>query len=130
MQGGWPSLLLTGETWFFLLMHVKNYRSANLLACNQFISDPFPWKKMGLVEWGVKGKVSRQSRVAKVRVAEDQGGKPPGGLRPVAQEPRTPQAPERETERQKKRQRDRESECVLCSEDSHSWWDRREKVTY
>ena len=40
--------LLTGDTWFFLLMHVKNYRSVNLLVCNQFISDLFPWKRMGL----------------------------------------------------------------------------------
>ena len=25
--------LLLGETWFFLLTHVKNYRAASLLAC-------------------------------------------------------------------------------------------------
>ena len=67
---------MTGKTWFFLLTHVKNYRSANLVACNQFISDPFPWKRTGLGRVGVKGKVSGQSRVTKVRVAKDQGGKP------------------------------------------------------
>ena len=39
------------------------------------------------VEWGVKGKVSGQSRAAKVRVAEDQGGKPLGGLRLGVQRP-------------------------------------------
>ena len=50
--------MLMGETWFFLLTHVKNYRSANLLVRNQFISDPFPWKKTGLGRVGVKGKVS------------------------------------------------------------------------
>ena len=37
--------LLMGETGFFLLTCVTNYRSAHLLAYNQFISDPFPWKK-------------------------------------------------------------------------------------
>ena len=45
-----PSLyevLLMGDTWFFLLRHVKNYRSTNLLVCNQFISDLFPWKRTG-----------------------------------------------------------------------------------
>ena len=31
---------------------------------------------------GVRGKVSGQSRAAKVRAAEDQGDKPLGGLRP------------------------------------------------
>ena len=36
---------------------------------------------------GVKGKVSGQSRVAKVRAAEDQGGKPLGSLRPGGQRP-------------------------------------------
>ena len=31
---GW-AVVLTGETWLFLLMHAKNYRSANLLACDR-----------------------------------------------------------------------------------------------
>ena len=49
-----------------MLTHVKNYRSANLLVCNQFISDPFPQKKTGLDRVGeVRGKVSRQSRTGK-----------------------------------------------------------------
>ena len=70
------------ETWFFLLTHIKNYRSANILVCKQFISDPLPWKRIGVGRvGGMKGKVSRKSRVAKVRAAEDQGGKPLGGLR-------------------------------------------------
>ena len=86
-----------------MLPHVKNYRSANLLACNQFISGPFPWKRTGLGRVGVRGKVSGQSRAAKVREAEDQGGKPPCGLRPGG--PRdsaksTPRPQEREKERE------------------------------
>ena len=36
---------------------------------------------------GVKGKVSGQSRATKERVAEDQGGKPQGCLRPGGQRP-------------------------------------------
>ena len=63
--------LLMEESWFFLLIHVKNYGSADLLACNQFISDPFPWKRMGLGRVGVKGKVPGQSRAGKVTAAED-----------------------------------------------------------
>ena len=58
--------LLTRETWFFLLTHVKNYRSANQLACNQFISSCSHGREWDWVEWGVKGKVSGQSREAKV----------------------------------------------------------------
>ena len=78
------------------------------------------------VEWGVKGKVSGQSRATKVRAAEDQGGKPPGSLRPGGQRPdgprdksvqSTPSSPESKTR-------------VLCSEDVYSWWDREKKVTY
>ena len=89
--------LLTGETWFFLLTHVKNYKSANLLACNQFISDPFPWKRTGLA----RVRDERQSFRAK------QGGKSKsgGGLRwqapgwpesrwPEAQWPRSQEFPE------------------------------------
>ena len=76
------------ETWFFLLTHIKNYRSANILVCKQFISDPLPWKRIGVGRvGGMKGKVSRKSRVAKVRAAEDQGGKPLGSLRPGGQRP-------------------------------------------
>ena len=69
-------VVLTGETWFFLLTHVQDCRSASLVACNQFTSDLFPWERSGLGRVGVKGKVSGQSREAKVRAAEDQGGKP------------------------------------------------------
>ena len=54
-------VLLTGETWFFLLSHGKNYRPANPLVCNRFISDPLPWKRMGLAR--VEGE--RQSFRAK-----------------------------------------------------------------
>ena len=79
---------MTEETWFFLLTRVKNYRSANLVACNQFISGSFPRKRTGLgIVGGMKGKVSGQSRAAKVRAAEDQGGKPLGSLRPGDQRP-------------------------------------------
>ena len=60
--------------------------------CNQFISDPFSRKKTGLVRVGVKGKVSGQSRATKERVAEDQGGKPQGSLRPGGQRPSGPGA--------------------------------------
>ena len=37
-----------------MLMHAKNYRAANLVACNQFVRDPLPWKRTGLgrVEMG------------------------------------------------------------------------------
>ena len=76
------------EAWFFLLTQVKNYRSAHLLARSQFISDPFPWKRMGLGRVGGE----RQSFRAK------QGGRSKNGLRPgwqtprVAREPRAPQA--------------------------------------
>ena len=78
-------------------MHVKNYRPANLLVCNQFISDPFPQKKTGLDRVGeVRGKVSRQSREAKVRAAEDQSDKPPGGLRTGGQRPSGPRAESQE----------------------------------
>ena len=40
----------------------------------------------------MNGKVSGQSRVVKVRAAEDQGGKPLGGLRPGGQRPSSPRA--------------------------------------
>ena len=40
----------------------------------------------------VRGKVSRQSREAKVRAAEDQSDKPPGGLRTGGQRPSSPGA--------------------------------------
>ena len=83
---------MTGETWFFLLTHVKNYRSADLSACNQFISDPFPWKRTGLGRVGLKGKGSGQRRVAKVRAAEGQGHKHPSGLRLGIQRPSGPRA--------------------------------------
>ena len=46
---------------------------------------------MGLGRVGVKGEVSGQSRAAKVRATEDQGGQ-----RPVAREPRAPRAPKGE----------------------------------
>ena len=45
-----------------------------------------------MLEWGVKGKVSGQSRVANVRAAEDQGGQPPRSLRPGGQTPSGPGA--------------------------------------
>ena len=48
---------------------------------------------MGLGRVGVKGEVSGQSRAAKVRATEDQGGQ-----RPVAREPRAPRAPKGESE--------------------------------
>ena len=70
--------MLMGETWFFLPMHVKNYRSANLSACNQglLVIRSSPWKRTGLDEVrGVKG------IEAKVRVAKGWGGKPLGGAR-------------------------------------------------
>ena len=47
----------------------KGYKSANLLACNQFISDPFPWKRTGLA----RVRDERQSFRAK------QGGKSKSG---------------------------------------------------
>ena len=81
------------ETWFFLLTHIKNYRSANILVCKQFISDPLPWKRIGVGRvGGMKGKVSRKSRVAKVRAAENQGGQPLGSLRSGGQRPSDPRA--------------------------------------
>ena len=40
----------------------------------------------------MNSKVSGQSRVVKVRAAEDQGGKPLGGLRPGGQRPSSPRA--------------------------------------
>ena len=75
-----------------MLTHVENYRSANLVACNQFIIGLFPWKRTGLGRVGVKGKVSGQSRATKVRVAEDQGGEPLGSLRTGGQRPSSPGA--------------------------------------
>ena len=50
------------------------------------------------VESGVRGKVSGQSRVAKVRAAEDQGDKPPGDLRPGGQRSGGPRANRKERE--------------------------------
>ena len=85
--------LLTGETWF-LLTHVKNYRSANLLVYNQFISDLFPWKRMGLGRVGMKGKVSGQSRVASPQAVWGRVAKGPVAWEPRAS--RAPPAPERE----------------------------------
>ena len=38
-------------------------------------------KERDWLEWGVRGKVSGQSRAGKVRAAKDQGGQRPGGLR-------------------------------------------------
>ncbi|KAF6094865.1 hypothetical protein HJG60_011941 [Phyllostomus discolor] len=119
-------LLLTGETWFFLLTHVKNYISANLVVCNQFISGSLPWKRTGLGRVGGE----RQSFRAK------QGEKNKRGWRPEWQAPGQPEAgwpealwpesqehpePKRETDRQRQTDRD------LCSQDLHSWWDRRVK---
>ena len=117
-----------GETWFFLLMYVKSYRAAILLACDQFIGGPFPWKRMDLA----RQRGERQNFKAKQGDKSESCGRPgwqaPGSLRlggqrpsgPVAQEPRAapraPWAPEREQ--------------VLCSEDLYTWWDRRKKITY
>ena len=47
--------MLPGDTWFFLLTRVKNYRSATLSACIQCISDPFPRKRLGLARVGRGG---------------------------------------------------------------------------
>ena len=68
-------------------MHVNNYTSANLLACTQFISDPFPWKRTGLARAGGERQSLRAKQGAQVRVSEDQGGKPPRGSRPGGQRP-------------------------------------------
>ena len=46
-----------------------------------------PGRKQDWVEQEMNGKVSGQSRVVKVRAAEDQGGKPLGGLRLGVQRP-------------------------------------------
>ena len=62
-------------------MHVKNYRSANLLACNQFISDLFPCK-MGL------GRVGGEKQSFRAK----QGGKSKSSCRPGWQTPRWPEA--------------------------------------
>ena len=58
----------------------------------------------------MKGKVSGQSRVAKVRAAEDQVGKPPGGLSPGGQRAKSAPSPPSPNER----------EQVPCSEDLDS----------
>ena len=68
-----------------MLTHVKNYRSANLLVCNQFISDPYPWREQDWVELGVKG--SFRAKQDRKRVAEDQSVKPLGSLMPGGQRP-------------------------------------------
>ena len=111
--------LFTGEIWFFLLMHVKNYKSATLLACSQFTSDPFPWKRTGLArvegERQFQGKAGRQ-----LRAAEDQGGKPPGGLRLGVQRS--------SGQRAKSALSPQERKQVFCSEDLHSWLDGRKKL--
>ena len=70
----------------------------------------------------MRGKVSGQSRAAKVRVAKDQGGKPLEGLSPGGQRPSGPRA--KSTPSPQGRER------VLYSEDLYSWWDGRKKVTY
>ena len=70
----------------------------------------------------MKGKVSGQSREAKVRVAEDQGGKLPGGQRPSGPRAKTASSPQESPESP------REKEQVLSSEDVYSWWDRRKKL--
>ena len=68
----------------------------------------------------MKGRVAGQSRAAKVRVTEDQGGKAPGSLRPYVW-------PEAQWSRSQELQEPlRESSC---SEDLHSWRDGRKKVT-
>ena len=104
-----------------MMTHVKNYRSADLLACNQFISNPFPWKRTGLGRVGtrmelgrvgVKGKVPGQSRAAKVRVAEDQGDEPPASLRPGGQRPSGPRG-----KSFKNSLSPQERKRVLCTED-------------
>ena len=73
--------LVTGETWFFLLTHVKNYRSANLLVCNQsLLVTRSHGRERACLRWGgvgVKGIGLGQSRVVKVRVAEGWGSKSP-----------------------------------------------------
>ena len=84
-----------------MLTHVKSYRSANLLACNQFISDPFPWKETGLGRVGGERQSFRAKQGDK-RAAEDQGGQPPGSLRPSGLRAKSvksaPSPPERERE--------------------------------
>ena len=72
------------------------------------------------VEWGVRGKVSGQSRAAIVRAAKTRVASPPGGLRPGGQRPSGPVA--------KSSQSPREREQVLFSEDLYSWWDGRKKL--
>ena len=114
-------VLLTGETWFFLLSHGKNYRPANPLVCNRFISDPLPWKRMGLAR--VEGE--RQSFRAK------QGGKSKSSWRPGWQAPRWPEAGDPEAQWPKSQEHQEPpkwGDGVLCSEDLHSWWERRKKL--
>ena len=71
-----------GETWFFLLMYVKSYRAAILLACDQFIGGPFPWKRMDLA----RQRGERQNFKAK------QGDKSESCGRPGWQAPGQPEA--------------------------------------
>ena len=109
--------------WFFLLMLVKNYRSANLFACNQFISDLFPWKRTGLHREGGE----RQSFRAK------QGGESKSGCRPGWRAPGQPEAgwPEAQcpgSQECQEHPQPPKRELGLCSEDLDSWWDRRKKL--
>ena len=60
----------------------------------------------------MKGKISGQSRAAKVRAAEDQGGKPPGGLRLRVLRPSVLRAKSALSLRDREREREREKEGV------------------
>ena len=114
----WARVLMR-ETWFFLLTYVKNYRSANLLACGQFISDLFPWKETGLGRVGGE----RQSFRAK------QGSKSKSGWRPGWQAPGWPEAgcPEalwtesQECQEHPEPLRERERESFVLGEEKKSY---------
>ena len=86
------SLTADGRHLVLLADMCKELQSANRVACDQFISGPFPRKRTELGRVGVKGKVSEQSKAGKVRAAADHGGKSPGSLRPGGQRPSGPGA--------------------------------------
>ena len=79
-----PSETVSGRDRVLLDDNVKNYRSVYLLACKQLISDPFPWKRMGLARLGSGGE--------KQRFRAKQGAKIKSGWRPGWQAPGWPEA--------------------------------------
>ena len=78
---------------------------------------------MGLGRVGGERQSFRAKQGGKSSGTEDQGGEPPGSLRLGGQRPSGPGA-----KSAKSALSPEEKERVLCSENLHSWWEKRKKL--